>query len=505
MSGFEFILLGAAVLVMLCVFASKATEKMGVPTLVVFLAIGVLAGSEGLGKIQFDNAYATQHLGILALSYILFSGGLDTKLHCIKPVMKSGLSLASLGVIFTCLLVGCFVHYILDFTFLESFLIGAIVSSTDAGAVFTVLRSKNIHLKGHLKPLLELESGTNDPMAVFLTTSILQLMQTPEFDVIDMIPLLFLQMSVGLILGYLAGNGMAFMFNKVKLKIEGLYTVLSIASVIFIFSATQALKGNGFLAVYVAGVVLGNQTFVFKKSLTLVHDGISWLMQSAMFLTLGLLIYPSQVMKVAGPALLVALFMIVVGRPISVFLSLAFAKMNFREKSLISWVGLRGSVPVILATYPLVAGIDRAGIIFNLVFFVALSSLIIQGTTVSWFSNLLKVDDPTALPNPEYSSTPGHLGDIVTVDVPEHCPVANKTIVELGIPHQRVLIIAVERNGEVIIPRGSTTFEPHDKISLIADDESLGDFVEMLWVPMTDKENHEMWKKDNHRPIIELH
>lgn len=505
MSSFELVLLGAAVLVILCVFASKATDKLGVPTLVVFLAIGILAGSEGLGKIDFDNARTTQSLGILALSYILFSGGLDTKLNNVRPVIKSGFALASLGVIFTCLLVGTFIHFILGFNFLESFLIGAIVSSTDAGAVFTVLRSKNIHLKGHLKPLLELESGTNDPMAVFLTTSILQLMQFPEFDVIDMIPLLFLQMSVGGLLGYLAGRGMAFMFNKVKLKTEGLYTVLSIASVLFIFSATQALKGNGFLAVYIAGVVLGNQTFVFKKSLTLVHDGISWLMQSAMFLTLGLLIYPSQVFKVAIPAIAVSLFMIFFGRPISVFLSLAFSKLNIREKSLISWVGLRGSVPVVLATYPLVAGIDRAGLIFNLVFFVALSSLIIQGTSVPFFSKLLKVDDPFAPPNRDFTSTPGHLGDIVTVDVPEKSPIAHKTIVELAIPHQKVLIIAVERDGEVIIPRGSTTFEPHDKISLMADDESLGDFVEMLWVPMTEKENRKMWKHVTHRPPIEWH
>lgn len=505
MSPFEYVLLGAAVLIILCVFASKATERMGIPTLVVFLGIGVLAGSEGLAKIEFNNAYATQSLGILALAYILFSGGLDTKYKTIKSSLRNGLALSTFGVIFTCLFVGCFIHFILGFSMLESFLIGAIISSTDAGAVFTVLRSKNIHLKGDLKPLLELESGSNDPMAVFLTTSILQLMQFPDFDLIDMVPILFMQMIIGSIAGHLAGHGMAMLFNKVKLRIEGLYTVLSIAAVIFIYSATQAMKGNGFLAVYMAGVVLGNQTFVLKKSLTLVHDGLSWLMQSAMFLTLGLLIYPSQVIKVSGPGILIALFMILVARPVSVFLSLAFSKLNIREKGLVSWVGLRGSVPVVLATYPLVAGIENANIIFNIVFFVALSSLIIQGTTIPYISKLLKVDDPFAPPNREYSSTPGHLGDIVNVDVPECSPVAHRSIVELHIPHQKVLIIAIERKGEVIIPRGSTTFEPNDKISLIADDESLGDFVEMLWVPMTEKENHLMWKKANNRTIIEYH
>jgi cell volume regulation protein A len=269
--------------------------------------------------------------------------------------------------------------------------------------------------------------------------------------------------------------------------------------VIFIFSATQALKGNGFLAVYIAGIVLGNHSFVLKKSLTMVHDGLSWLMQSAMFLTLGLLIFPSQLMKVALPAMIISFFMIFCARPLSIFVALLFSKFTIREKSLISWVGLRGSVPVILATYPLVAGIDRASIIFNLVFFVALTSLIIQGTSVPFVSKLLKVDDPQLIPPHEFPSTPGHLGDIVTVDVPDCSPVSHKAIVELGIPHQKILIIAVERNGEVIIPRGSTILEPRDKISLMADDESLGDFVEMLWIPKTSRENKKMWKENNNR------
>lgn len=490
MTGVELYLFGAAVLLILCVFASKATGRLGVPTLVVFLGVGILAGSEGIGQIYFDDAYSTQSLGILALSYILFSGGLDTKWPSVKPVLKEGLALSTVGVLCTCLLVGCFIHFVMGFRMLESFLIGAIISSTDAGAVFTVLRTRSVHLKGSLAPLLEVESGSNDPMAVFLTTALLQMMQNTGFEVIDMIPVLIMQMSIGAIMGLMMGKALVWLFNKIKLEIEGLYVVLSVSIVIFIYSATQALKGNGFLAVYLAGVVLGNNNFVFKKSLSRMHDGISWLMQSAMFLTLGLLINPSEVATVFTPGILISIFMIVLARPISIFISLAFSKLNVREKLLISWVGLRGSVPVILATYPLVAGIERADTIFNIVFFVCLTSLILQGTTIPMVSKILKVYDPTAITPPDYSSTPGSLKDVVMVDVPPGSPVAKKSLVDLGIEPSKVLIVGIERKGEVIIPKGSTQLQSDDKLSVMADDESLADFVEMLYtIPGGDQDS----------------
>jgi cell volume regulation protein A len=481
MTNVELYLFGAAVLLILCVFASKATGRLGVPTLVVFLAVGILAGSEGIGQIYFDDAYSTQSLGILALSYILFSGGLDTKWNHVRPIVRSALSLSTIGVLCTCLFVGLFIHHVMGFRLLESFLIGAIISSTDAGAVFTVLHAKSVHLRGSLGPLLEVESGSNDPMAVFLTTTLLSMMSNPSISVTDMIPLLIMQMSIGAIMGLMIGKALVMIFNKIRLEIEGLYIVLSVSVVIFIYSATQALKGNGFLAVYLAGVVLGNNNYVFKKSLGRVHDGISWLMQSAMFLTLGLLINPTQVWKVAYPALLISVFMIVIARPLSIFISLIFSKFNVREKTLVSWVGLRGSVPVVLATYPLVAGIDRAGTIFNIVFFVCLTSLIIQGTTIPFVSKLLGVHDTRAIPKPDYSSTPGSLRDLVMVDVPKTSQIASKSIVDLGIEPSKVLIVGIERNGEVIIPKGSTTIQGDDKLSVMADDDCLADFVEMIY------------------------
>lgn len=474
-------LLAAAILLIICVLASKAFGKLGFPTLVVFLAVGILAGSEGIGQIAFDDAPRTQSLGIIALTYILFAGGLDTKWSSIQPVLKEGILLSSLGVLFTCLLMGTFIHLVLDLPRLESFLIGAIVSSTDAGAVFTVLRSQNVHLKGNLRPLLELESGSNDPMAVFLTTAILQMMKIPDFAVVDMIPLLIQQMTLGFLIGYFFGRLLVYIFNNLKLYFEGLYLVMSIGAVLLIYSLAQKLHGNGFLAVYVAGVVLGNRSFIFKKSLMLMHDGLSWLMQSAMFLTLGLLLYPSKLMSVSGTGLLIAAFMILVARPVSVFLSLIFSKLNIREKSLISWVGLRGSVPVVMATYPLVEGLDQTGLIFNLVFFIAISSLIVQGTSISAISQLLKVHDPTDETKKNYVSTPGHLSDFVVVDIPKYSDAIGKTIVDLDLPENQILLVGIERDNEVIIPRGSTVLEEGDKISVMADDRNLEDFVEKVW------------------------
>lgn len=477
----EIYLFGAAILLILCVVCSKATGRMGIPTLVVFLAIGVLAGTEGIGNIEFKNVNYAQSLGVTALAYILFSGGLDTKWNVARPVLKAGSSLATLGVLLTCVFMGLFIHMVLDYSILESFLIGAIVSSTDAGAVYTVLRSKQIHLKGRLRSLLELESGLNDPMAVFLTTMFLQLIQIPEFEVVDFIPTLIQQMSLGLIIGYISGKAIAWSFNRIKLDFEGLYMVMSLAVVLLIYSGAQLLKGNGFLAVYVAGVVLNSEKFVFKKSLAIMHDGVSWLMQSVMFLSLGLLLMPSEVMTIATPGILISGFMILLARPLSVFISLAFSRFNWREKCLISWVGLRGAVPIVMATYPLVAGVHHAGLVFNLVFFIALSSLLVQGTSISRIARWLKVYDPFAVTPANYSSVEGSLNDIVTVKVPPHSFVAKKTIVDLDIAPEFVLIVCIERFGEVIIPRGSTELEVGDELFVLADDENLAEFVELLY------------------------
>jgi cell volume regulation protein A len=481
MDRVELFLFGTALLLLLCVLVSKAAGRMGIPTLVVFLGVGILAGSEGIGGIYFDNAYYAKILGIVALVFILFSGGLDTKWTSIKPVMRSAISLATFGVVVTCVSVGYFAHYFLNFTLLEGFLVGAIISSTDAGAVFTVLRSRNINLKGNLKALLEVESGSNDPMAVFLVTSILLLMRKPEYSEFSLIPRMVQQMALGLGVGFFGGKGMAYAFNRLKLEFEGLYTVLSIAMVLVIYTTAQVLDGNGFLAVYVAGVVLGNETFVFKKTVRLLHDGVSWLMQSSMFLTLGLLIFPSHVLQVTGPGIMLAIFMIVVARPLSVFISLSRSSMNWREKTFIAWVGLRGAVPIVMAMYPLVAKIDRAEYIFNLVFFVAVTSLLFQGTTISFVAKILGLlsSEPQPSEQGDFSSTATLKNNMSYVTVPNSSSVLNKQIVDIKLP-QDLLIVLIERKGAVIIPRGATQLEADDKLMVIAGKDSLNLLKEKL-------------------------
>ena len=481
MSNVEIFLLGTAALLLLCVFASKASGRLGIPTLVVFLGVGILAGSEGPGGIYFDNAYYAQTLGVVALAYILFSGGLDTNWKDVRPIMAPGATLATFGVLITCVLTGLFNHYVLGFSLLEGLLIGAIISSTDAGAVFTVLRSRSIHLKGNLKPLLEFESGSNDPMAVFLTTTILSLMQTSDTSALNLITLLVSQMIVGLAVGYGGGKLATWAFNKIRLEFDGLYTVMSLAFVILIYTLTQAFRGNGFLAVYVAGVILGNSKFIHKKSLTLFHDGISWLMQSSLFLTLGLLLYPSRVFEVTGTGVMLALFLMMVARPVSVFVSLIPYKVSLREQLLISWVGLRGSVPIVMATYPLVAGIGQADIIFNLVFFVALTSLTLQGSFIPFVSKILKVNTvPPVLPSIVEQITPINPKTSMThVHVPEVSPMIGKSIVDLQLPED-ILIVLIERSGKSIIPRGGTVMAANDKLYVLGEGPSVLELKEKI-------------------------
>jgi cell volume regulation protein A len=358
------------------------TTKYGVPVLLLFLAVGMLAGSDGIGGIYFDDPQLTNFIGAIALCFILFSGGLDMRWGDIRPIVWQGVTLSSLGVILTALIVGVFVTLITDMTLLEGLLLGSIVSSTDAAAVFSILRSRSIALKGNLRSLLELESGSNDPMAYILTIIFTYLLTNKDASYYFLVPMFFQQMILGGLIGYLMGISMHKVINWIKLEFEGLYSVLLITMMLFTFSFTGFVGGNGFLAVYIAGCILGNRTFFHKKSLVKHFDGQAWLMQGIMFITLGLLVFPKQVLQYAGIGLLISFVLILLARPVSVFLSLFFFRVSNRKKLFISWVGLRGAVPIVLATIPLTAGVNKAGIIFNLVFFISITSILLQGTTI---------------------------------------------------------------------------------------------------------------------------
>ncbi len=473
----EYILLGIAMLLLVSIFASKASGRFGVPALVLFLSVGMLAGSEGPGGIYFDNAQIAQFLGVIALVYILFAGGLDTNWKSVRPVIGRAVTLATFGVAITAGLVGVFAAYALGFSLIEGLLLGAIVSSTDAAAVFAVLRSRSVGLKGELKPLLELESGSNDPMAVFLTIGLTGLLMNPDSSIISLIPDFFQQMILGSLFGYGFGRGMQFVLNRARLEYEGLYPVLTLALVALAYGATDAVGGNGFLAVYIAGLVLGNNDFIHKQSLMRFHDGIGWLMQIAMFLTLGLLVFPSNLVPVIGTGLIVALFLMLVARPVSVFLTLARTNMTWREKSMISWVGLRGAVPIILATFPLMAGVAQAEMIFNLVFFIVLTSVLLQGTTLPLAARLFGVDAPMLRQKRyplEFIETGNNKfkSGLVEIPVAAESPADGKPIVGLGLPED-ALIVLIGRGDEFVIPNGGTMIQADDTLLVLAGEKSL--------------------------------
>lgn len=471
----ENILLVGSILLLISIVAGKTSYRVGVPTLIFFLAIGMLAGSEGIGGINFESHAVAQFIGVVALNFILFSGGFETNWQTIKPVIWHGVTLSTIGVLITAVSVGFFVWWVTDFTIYEGLLLGAIVSSTDSAAVFSILRSKNIALKSNLRPTLELESGSNDPMGYFLTIAFTGLVINQDAGIVSIIPIFFRQIIIGGILGFAFGKINQLIINKIKLDFEGLYPVLLMALLFTTFSVTDFVGGNGFLAVYLSAVYLGNQELIHKKSLIKAFDGFAWLMQIVLFLTLGLLVFPSQIIPVIGIGLLISAFLIFVARPVSVFASLIPFKMKNRSRLFISWVGLRGAVPIVFATYPLIAGVEKANMIFNIVFFISVTSVLIQGTTLSAVAKWLHV----SLPDRVKAKTPIDIelsetikSELSEIILPENSPVAGRQIVQLGFP-KKALIAMIQRKGKYIIPKGSTSLEPLDKLIIIAENKEI--------------------------------
>ena len=471
----EILLLWAAALALISVLASKVSGRFAVPALLVFLVIGMLAGSEGIGKIYFDNYGLAKSIGIIALILIIYSGGLDTSWKSVKPLFGPGIVLSTLGVLITAIVVGVFAVLLLKFSLFEGLLLGAIVSSTDVAAVFSVLRSKKISLKGNLKPLLELESGSNDPMAVFLTIAFLGMMTKTGSSTWNLIPLFILNMGLGLAMGYFMAKISIDIINKIKLEYEGLYSVLTISLIFLTYTLTTLIKGNGFLAVYLLGLLMSKNEFVHKRTLIRFHEGLAWLMQVVMFLTLGLLVFPSQIMPVIGSGLLVAFILILLARPISVFLCLIPFKFQFAEKIMLSWVGLRGAVPIVLATFPLLAQTAEAHTIFYIVFFVVLASVLIQGTSIPFVSKLLKVDAPLDARRHypiEFEQTEGIDASLSDMIVPYNSMVVGQTIAKIGIP-LKALVVLISRGDKFIVPNGSIIIEAGDVFLVLANEEDL--------------------------------
>ena len=466
----EGILLWVAALIFVSVVASKLSDKFAVPALLLFLIIGMFAGSEGIGGIYFDNAQLAKSIGIVALIFIIFSGGLDTKWSEAKPVIWPGIVLSTAGVLITALITGYFAVRILKFPLLEGMLLGAIVSSTDAAAVFSILRSKRISLRSPLKPLLEFESGSNDPMAVFLTVSIISMLKAQSTDFAALIPGFIQDMGMGALTGYLMARFIVFFIKGLKLEYEGLYPVIMISFVLMTYVTAVFLKGNGFLAVYIMGLMLGRSEFPNKRMVMKFHDGLAWLMQIVMFVTLGMLVFPSHLVPLIGPGLLLTALLMVVARPASVFLCLLPFKIGVWKKAMVAWVGLRGSVPIILATFPFVAGIPQADTIFNVVFFVVIASVFIQGTSIPAVSRILKLDVPMAYRRQypiEFEKTEAIAAELIEAIVPYDSMAAGRRIKDLKIP-EKCLIMLISREDKFIIPSGSVVIEGGDVLLTLA-------------------------------------
>lgn len=474
----EGVLFVGSALTFCSILISKTGYRFGIPTLLLFLLVGMFFGSDGLG-LQFNKVSEAQFIGMIALSIILFTGGMDTKLKDIKPIMAQGVLLSTVGVLMTTLLTGLFIYGVsslsittISLPLITCILLAATMSSTDSASVFNLLRSQKMHLKENLRPMLELESGSNDPMAYMLTIALIQVISSGSAFSISSLTLgILVQFAVGGIIGFLLGKFSVWLINRINLSNGSLYPILLLSLIFITFIITDKLKGNGYLAVYIAGVVVGNQRLAFRKETDTFMNGLTWLVQIVMFLTLGLLVNPSEMLAIAPVALLIGLFMIFIARPISVFACLLpFRNISLHARTFVSWVGLRGAVPIIFATYPVVAEIPGADQIFNIVFFITLVSLIFQGMTIAKVARMLHLDLPEEKTGNEFGielpeEIDSQLMDqTLTADMLEN----GNRLMDMNIP-KGTLVMIIKRGDRFIVPNGQLELQVGDKLLYISE------------------------------------
>lgn len=475
----ENILLIGSILFFVSILIGKTGSRLGIPVLLLFLVIGMIAGKDGFG-IEFESPATAQFIGVVSLSIILFSGGMDTQINEIRPVVKQGVLLATLGVLLTTFFTGGFIYLVAHMAFPDHavtlvgcLLLAAVMSSTDSASVFNILRSKNLNLKHNLRPLLELESGSNDPMAFMLTILLIQIIQIGEIHTGQIILSFSIQFVVGILAGYLLGLCAVWILNQIKLDNPSLYQIILLMFVFFIFSFTEILEGNGYLAVYIAGLVVGNRRIVYKKYISNFFDGLAWLFQIIMFLALGLLVNPVELIDIAWIGLLIGIFMILIARPASVLICLLpFKWMTFNSRLFVSWIGLRGAVPIIFATYPLLADVPEAKQIFNIVFFITLLSLLIQGTTVSYTAKLLKLSFRVKkIPKAFEMELPEDVKSIMSeITITRDMLSNGDYLINLPLP-ENTLVVLVKRFERYFVPNGCSQLLENDQLLIISDNE----------------------------------
>jgi potassium/hydrogen antiporter len=463
------ILLGATLL-LAGIVSSKFSSRLGLPVLVLFLGIGMLAGEDGIGGLEFDDVGVAHAVGTLALAIILFDGGLQTRRTALKGVWKPALALATVGVGVTAVITGLAAATILSVSLLTGLLLGSIVASTDAAAVFSILRSQGVNLRERVSSTLEVESGSNDPMAIFLTIGLLEVLNGRIDSGVGFIGLFVRQMGIGAFSGIACGWLAVRIINRIRLDAAGLYPVLAGAAGLAAFGVASNTGGSGFLAIYIAGIVLGNSRLVFKRGTFMFMDGLAWIGQITMFVVLGLLSTPSDLVGVAGPALLVSAVLILVARPLAVTLLLVPFRFSAREQALISWVGLKGAVPIILAMFPLIFGHPEGRLLFNVVFFVVLVSATLQGWTLPTFARWLGLQEPArVLPSVslELLSLRDVDAEVVDYVITPDSPMAGRTVEAIGLP-DGAIVAAVARGGTLIAPKGPTLLQAGDHLFVIS-------------------------------------
>ncbi len=465
----NFLLIGSSI-ILLSVLLSKSSDRFGLPILVVFMFIGMMAGSEGFGGIHFENYELTHSLSVIALCLIIFSGGVETNVSDIKENLWRGVSLSTLGIIITTALVGIFVNYLTDFGIIKSLLLGAILSATDVAAVFSAFKDKRSQVGSATKNLLKFESGSNDPMAYFLVSLLLGFINNGDHNSAAEVGIsLFLNPCIGLLVGWGLSKVFTSLNNIINLSYVGLYPALTLSFLFLSYSISSHLQGNGFLAVYVLGLIVSSKKILHKSLLYSFYDGISWLSQIGLFVMLGLLVFPSRLINIAPMGLMVAVFLIFIARPVTIFICLAFSKFSLREKVFISWAGLKGATPIVFASLAAVRIRDNAHPIFDIVFFVVLVSALLQGLTLKFFARKLgllieSVEDPNFPIDIEvFEKTRNGIKELRIE--PSYFSV-EKRVVDLSLP-QGCLVLFIKRDGAFIVPDGATKFEALDGVLIV--------------------------------------
>ncbi|MBO4844440.1 MAG: potassium/proton antiporter [Bacteroidales bacterium] len=476
------LLLLASILVFAAILITKLGTRIGTPTLLLFLLLGMLAGRDGLG-LEFEDFELAESIGHFAMTIILFAGGLETSLADTKPVMKQGILLSTLGVFLTAAFTGLFTYHVagsyigaFGASFMSCFLLAAVMSSTDSASVFSVLRGKKMHLRQNLGPLLELESGSNDPMAYVLTILLVQMLSTKHLGPLAQFGMvwtgcwtLLLQLAVGFAVGIGVGFGSKWLLERVQLPGKQLYSVLILSIGFLTNGLASILYGNGLLALYVCAIIIGNNAKLpHKKEILSFFKGMTWLMQLLMFLMLGLLARPSEFGGIAVPALIIGLFMMFVARPVSVFLCLLpFRKITPKAKLFVSWVGLKGAGPILFALCPVVAGLEGSTEIFNIVFFITLISLLLQGMTLSPMAKWLKLSyEEEAKAETFGMDIPEEMGMLRDHTVTEEDLKLGETLRDLNLPHG-IRVMMVRRDETFLVPHGSMKLLPGDRLIII--------------------------------------